>query len=62
MSLQNFLNMDPHLLLSIVNMKLRDHFESLEDLARYYDIDLKELINKLAEAGYQYQASNHQFK
>ncbi|SUB82685.1 Uncharacterised protein [Pragia fontium] len=62
MSLQNFLTMDPHLLLSIVNMKLRDNHESLEDFTRSYDIDLQALCDKLSEAGYHYQASNNQFK
>ncbi|MDR0807497.1 MAG: DUF4250 domain-containing protein [Enterobacteriaceae bacterium] len=60
--LQNFLTRDPNILLSIVNMKLRDQFQSLEDLARSYDIDVKALCDKLAEAGYYYQASINQFR
>ncbi|QBH96522.1 DUF4250 domain-containing protein [Limnobaculum zhutongyuii] len=62
MQRQNFLAMDPHLLFSIVNMKLRDEFESLDDLARSYDIDREALIKKLSDAGYQYQSSNNQFR
>lgn len=62
MALQNFQNMDPHLLLSIVNMKLRDQYESLNDLARSYDINADSLCCRLSAAGYEYQASNNQFK
>ncbi|MBV7690608.1 DUF4250 domain-containing protein [Limnobaculum sp. M2-1] len=54
--------MEPHLLFSIINMKLRDEFESLDDLARSYDIDQEALIKKLLDAGYQYQPSNNQFR
>ncbi|WP_246201870.1 DUF4250 domain-containing protein [Budvicia diplopodorum] len=61
-ALQHFQNMDPHLLLSIVNMKLRDQYPSLNDLARSYDIDANALCRKLSEAGYEYQPTNNQFK
>ncbi|MBK5142507.1 DUF4250 domain-containing protein [Budviciaceae bacterium BWR-B9] len=62
MQRRNFLAMEPHLLFSIINMKLRDEFESLDDLARSYDIDQEALIKKLLDAGYQYQPSNNQFR
>ncbi|PHI32728.1 DUF4250 domain-containing protein [Budvicia aquatica] len=54
--------MDPHMLLSIVNMKLRDQYSSLNDLARSYDIDAEALCKKLSEAGYHYQTTSNQFK
>ncbi|MCD1125800.1 DUF4250 domain-containing protein [Jinshanibacter sp. LJY008] len=59
---QKFLAMDPHLLFSIINMKLRDEFESLDDLIASYEIDREALIKKLSDAGYQYQPSNNQFR
>lgn len=62
MALQKFQNMDPHMLLSIVNMKLRDQYSSLNDLARSYDIDAEALCKKLSEAGYHYQTISNQFK
>lgn len=62
MPLQKFQNMDPHILLSIVNMKLRDQYSSLDDLVRSYDIDPEALCNKLSDAGYHYQTASNQFK
>ncbi|MBK5072807.1 DUF4250 domain-containing protein [Budviciaceae bacterium CWB-B4] len=62
MQRRNFLTMDPHLLFSLINMKLRDEFESLDDLVSSYEIDRDALIKKLSDAGYQYQLSNNQFR
>lgn len=61
MPLSRFLTMDPNMLLSIVNMKLRDEFSSLDELTRSYDIDTETLCARLLEAEYRYQASNNQF-
>ncbi|SQI41294.1 Uncharacterised protein [Leminorella richardii] len=61
MPLSRFSTMDPNMLLSIVNMKLRDQFDSLNELALSYDIDADALSQKLQEAGYYYQAANNQF-
>ncbi len=52
---------DPHLLLSMVNMKLRNEFETLEDLIHHYHIDQNELVNAMALHGYHYDANRHQF-
>jgi len=38
---------DPHILLSTVNMKLRNHFSSPKKLCSYYHIDLISLDNTL---------------
>ncbi len=62
MNLTQFATMDVNLLLSIVNMKLRDEFESLDDLARFYEIDPHALEQKLKEAGFEYQKPLNQFK
>ena len=42
MSLERFKTMDPFILLSAVNMQLRDEYSSLEDLCKAHDIDEKE--------------------
>ncbi len=62
MNLSHFMTMEPNLLFSIVNMKLRDEFDSLDDLARFYEIDANALILKLKEAGFNYHISNNQFR
>ncbi|MEZ9526841.1 DUF4250 domain-containing protein [Enterovibrio norvegicus] len=62
MDLKNFENMDTVMLMSIVNMKLRDDFNSLDDLARYFDIDTEALKNKLATAGFDYMEEQKQFR
>ncbi|MCK8059322.1 MULTISPECIES: DUF4250 domain-containing protein [unclassified Fusibacter] len=52
---------DPHLLLSMVNMKLRDEYDSLHALVDDFHIDSHDLINKLALHGYVYHEKNNQF-
>jgi hypothetical protein len=54
--------MDVNMLFSIVNMKLRDEFESLEELCRYYDIEQVEIEKKLEEGGYSYSKENNKFR
>jgi predicted transcriptional regulator len=61
MDLGNFEKMDVNILLSIVNMKLRDNFESLEELIKYYDIDAEKFLKKLELAGYTYRQETNQF-
>ncbi len=39
MNLKTFDTMDPVMLMSIVNMKIRDEFGDLDALVRYYEID-----------------------
>ncbi len=53
---------DPTMLLSFVNMKLRDEFADLDDLCDTLDVDKNELVKKLEKAGYRYDAENHCFK
>ncbi|WP_080259096.1 DUF4250 domain-containing protein, partial [Vibrio parahaemolyticus] len=52
MNLANFESMDPVMLMSIVNMKLRDDFGGdLDKLVAFFDIDRAALEAKLATAG-----------
>lgn len=62
MPLHNFAQMDIHLLVSIINMKLRNDFDSLDDLCRYYDIDVANLLIKLNNANYYYLIDLNQCK
>ena len=52
---------DPVMLLSYVNTQLRDHYESLEDLCRAYDVDQADLCAKLEGIGYVYKREENRF-
>ena len=52
---------DPILLLSVVNMKLRDFYSSLDALCDDLDEDKNEITAKLSAAGYEYNEELNQF-
>lgn len=52
---------DPYILLSVVNMKLRDQYSDLDDLCRSLDVDKDELCACLHAAGFDYDAVNNRF-
>lgn len=52
---------DPYMLLSVVNMKLRDDYASLDDLCRGLDVDKDDLIGRLAAAGFEYDPVANRF-
>lgn len=52
---------DPIMLLSWVNMKLRDFYPSLENLCEDLEIDKKELTDQLAQAGFEYNCELNKF-
>ena len=52
---------DPIMLLSAVNMKLRDQYASLDALCEDLDIEIEEISAKLAEVGYVYSQERNQF-
>ena len=63
MNLSNFEKMDPVMLMSIVNMKLRDDFGGdLDRVVNFYEIDKSALISKLASAGFEYLPEAKQFR
>ncbi|GKU25738.1 DUF4250 domain-containing protein [Clostridium folliculivorans] len=54
-------SMDAFILLSIINMKLRDFYSNLEVLCEDMDISQNVLVDKLLSVGYEYQQENNQF-
>ncbi|WML33622.1 DUF4250 domain-containing protein [Clostridium sp. OS1-26] len=62
MNKDQMLSMDPYMLLSFINTKLRDEFESIESLAIYYDLKERDIIDKLSAVGYEYDRITNQFK
>ncbi|EGR4118156.1 DUF4250 domain-containing protein [Vibrio cholerae] len=63
MNLTNFATMDPIMLMSIINMKLRDDFGGdLDKLVNYFDIDRSALEAKLASAGFEFLPQVGQFR
>lgn len=57
-----FMINDNFLLLSIVNMKLRDNYSDLSSLCEEEGFDEEEVVNRLAEIGYVYNEEENAFK
>ena len=53
---------DPVILLSFINMKLRDEFADLDELCKTLDIDRNMLEEKLSSIDYRYDPSSNQFR
>lgn len=53
---------DPIMLLSFINMKLRDKYPNLTELCKGLDIDEPELKEKLKSVGFDYMPDINQFK
>jgi hypothetical protein len=63
MAFENLENMDPYILLSMVNMKLRDFDDhDLDSFCASYEIDREKLETRLREAGFEYDPKTNQFK
>ncbi len=52
---------DPAMLMSLINMKLRDNYSSLEELCEDMDISREELLKRLGDAGFEYSEENRRF-
>ena len=52
---------DPIMLLSFVNMKLRDQYPSLDALCEDMDESKDAIVAKLAEVGYEYDKEMNRF-
>lgn len=53
---------DPAMLLSFINMKLRDQYDSLESLCDDLDVSEDEVIQTLQKIDYIYDEQLNQFK
>ena len=52
---------DPMMLFSVVNMKLRDFYPSLDALCEDMNVDKQELVEKLAALGFEYSEEHNKF-
>ena len=52
---------DPFMLLSMINMKLRDQYPSLDALCDDLDVSKAEIEETLSKAGYHYDAGHNAF-
>lgn len=52
---------DPMILLSFINMKLRDFYESFEELCSDLETDPEEIRRKLNQIGYEYNETLNKF-
>lgn len=62
MDLSKWETMDTHLLVGLLNTELRNHAESLDDLAKTHGLPLEELVLRMGEAGYVYRDQQRQFR
>ena len=62
MTNEQILTMDPMILLSMINMKLRDFYSSLDDLCNDLNIDKNNIIDRLNSIGYEYNDEQNAFK
>ena len=52
---------DPAMLLSFVNLKLRDNYKSLDAMCDDMQLDRDEILQKLAAIDYEYDPSGNRF-
>lgn len=57
----NSLPKDPMMLMSVINMKLRDFYPSIEDLCEDMDIDRQDLESILNKAGFEYSKEQNRY-
>lgn len=56
-----YLPEDPVMLLSTVNMYLRDRYRSFEDLVEDQDADGEAILSKLGQLGFRYDPEKNRF-
>ncbi|MBD7912758.1 MULTISPECIES: DUF4250 domain-containing protein [Clostridium] len=62
MNRDSLFSMDPDILLSILNLKLRDNFSSIEELCEDIGVTESEIAQKLESTGRIYNRETNQFK
>ena len=58
----NKLPSEPITLMSVLNTRLRDEYDSLEALCDDLELDRAELTGRLHEAGFDYDPARNQFR
>lgn len=53
---------DPMMLLSFLNMKLRDFYSNLDELCNALDLNKEEIVKKMADAGFEYNETQNKFR
>ncbi len=53
---------DPAMLVSVLNLRMRDFDLTLDDICEEEDVSEEELLQTLAGAGYRYDAENRCFR
>ena len=53
---------DPFMLLSMINMKLRDQYSSIDELCDDMDEDKNAIDKKLEAAGFTYDSETNQYR
>jgi hypothetical protein len=56
-----YLPYDPAMLASVLNMKLRDNYESLDELCDDLELQRDEIEEKLQDAGFVYNPTANRF-
>lgn len=59
---EQMMTIDPSILLSWANMKLRDEYHDLSSLCEEFNLHRMDLEKRLEEIGYKYNDSVNQFK
>lgn len=62
MDKEKILKMDPIILLSMINMKLRDFYKDLDALCEDLSVDKSDLSSRLEAVGFEYNNELNQFK
>ena len=57
----NMIPSDPAMLLSFINLKLRDYYSGLEALCEDLDVAQEEITEKLSGINYNYDREKNQF-
>lgn len=52
---------DPVMLLSFINLKLRDYYSTLDQLCEDLDVEKETIVDALAKIDYHYDAEKNQF-
>ena len=52
---------DPMMLFSVVNMKLRDFYPSLDALCEDLQVNKSDIVSRLREAGFEYNVEQNRF-